>query len=672
MTNLLRTICCLNPECERPLNQNNQRFCSNCGVSLKLHLRNRYQPIKPLGKGGFGNTYLAKDIDRLNELCVIKQLTFHSNHPEIIKKAKQLFALEARQLQKLGQHPQIPTLLAYFEEDDYLYSIQEFIAGKNLFELVQNEGVFSEQEIIELLLDLLPVLQLVHSQNIIHRDLKPGNIMWREEDRKYVLIDFGISKAIEPGKIVSNGTIIGSQGYSPPEQIVRGQAFPNSDLFSLGVSCFYLLSKISPLDLWVDRGYSWLDNWQELIKIDLNPRLVIILDRLLQKDLDRRYQTAAEVIQDLREISEKTRQDTASISNALLERKIEKKSFSTKYLIALAIGVSISISGGFYGLYFYTKSSQKIVREIEKKQIFEIDRVNNVRINSFAEVWSLAVGSDRNIIASGNDRGSIELYNLNTGKLKKRLNLSDKNGKNITVRSLVLLPETNKLISGSSDGIIKIWNLDADRLEKELVGHLGTIWSLVISPDGQTLISSSEDENIIVWDLETGEPTFNSSKHSARVYSLAFSPDGKIFASSGHDNKIKIWDADKLKILNTLSGHKNAVRSIAISPNGEYLVSGSWDKTVKIWELKSGKLIHSLEGHTNRVVTVAFSRDSRTVFSGAIDNNIKVWNVEDGRLIGTLDRHSDWVLALASSLKENLLISSGKDGAIELWQYKYD
>ncbi len=665
-------ICCLNPECQQPLNQDDRQLCVTCQVPLKLRLRNRYQPIKPLGKGGFGNTYLAKDCDRLDELCVIKQLTFHSDRGAVVSKAKQLFELEARQLQKLGQHSQIPALLAYFEADNYLYLVQEFVDGKNLFEKVKTEGIFNQNQIETFLLDILPVLEFVHAQNVIHRDLKPGNIMWRDKDKKHVLIDFGISKVVNPSNTVSTGTIIGSQGYSPPEQILKGKVFPSSDLFSLGASCFYLLSGISPFNLWVDRGYSWLDNWQELIKIDLDSKLAAVLNRLLQKDLSKRYQNAGEVIKDLRnyapEFETKKTQDCSTLLDTSIERKIKKQYLVKQHFVPIAIGMTLALGAGFSGLYFLAdKNPQKAVIRVENKAKFSIERVNNIKINSAAEVWSLAI-SDRNIIASGSNNGAIALYNSLTGQLKNQLPSEHKN----VIRSLIFIPNTNRLISGDGDGIIKIWNLENLQLIKEFSGHFGSIWSLAISPDGETLISSSEDKNIIVWDLKNGEQTFNSAKHSARVYSVAFSPNGKIFASSGADNQIKIWDASNFKLLNTLSGHQNAVRAIAISPDGKYLVSGSWDKTVKIWELQSGQLIHTLEGHQNRVVTVAFSKDSQTVFSGAIDNSIKIWNVKEGKLINTLDRHSDWVLALASSQKDNLLISGGKDGAIELWEYKYD
>jgi serine/threonine protein kinase len=211
-----------------------------------------------LGGGGFGKTYLAEDIDKLNEKCVIKQFAPQTQNTYALNKAKELFAEEARRLKDL-KHPQIPQLQAYFDENDCLYLIQEFIDGENLLIELANKGNFNDRKIRELLLDLLPVLKIVHSQNIIHRDIKPENIMRRQSDGKLFLIDFGASKQLQG--TMRPGTVIGSFGYASLEQMEDRQVYPASDLFSLGASCFHLMSGIHPWNLWKTQGYSWVKEW---------------------------------------------------------------------------------------------------------------------------------------------------------------------------------------------------------------------------------------------------------------------------------------------------------------------------------------------------------------------------------------------------------------------------
>ncbi|MEM7726394.1 MAG: tetratricopeptide repeat protein [Cyanobacteria bacterium P01_A01_bin.45] len=288
--------CCLNSDCHNPPAPDGTKFCPNCGFPLVI-LRNRYRPIKTLGGGGFGKTYLAEDVDKLNELCVIKQFAPQLQGTAGLQKATELFEQEARRLQQLGEHPQIPTLLAYFREDDRLYLMQQFIDGQNLLEKLQQQ-TFTEKEIWDLLQSLLSILKIVHQQKVIHRDIKPENII-QLGDGKVVLIDFGASKLLTQSVIAGLGTMIGSFGYASLEQMHGGQSYPASDLYSLGATCFHLLSKIHPWELWKSQGYGWVEHWRKHLKQPVSEELGKIIDNLLKEDYHQRYQSAEEVLQAL-------------------------------------------------------------------------------------------------------------------------------------------------------------------------------------------------------------------------------------------------------------------------------------------------------------------------------------------------------------------------------------
>ena len=295
-------LCCLNPDCDRPINPDGNAHCQNCGVPIVHLLYNRFKVIEPIGRGGFGKTYLAEDTHKLSDRCVVKQLAYQGEGTRgVQQKVVQLFEQEAKQLQQLGENPQIPTLLAYFEEGGYLYLVQQFIEGNNLLKQLETQGKYSEEQIRPLLLDLLPVLQFVHDRGTIHRDIKPENIMLRRKDNKPVLIDFGVSKLLSQTVVAgaSVGTSLGSHGYSPPEQIKEGKAVYASDLFAVGATCFHLMSGIHPFHLWADYGYSWLNDWRKHISNPISAQLGTILDKLLQKEIQNRYQSAHDVLQDL-------------------------------------------------------------------------------------------------------------------------------------------------------------------------------------------------------------------------------------------------------------------------------------------------------------------------------------------------------------------------------------
>ncbi|WP_138501038.1 serine/threonine-protein kinase [Nostoc sp. PA-18-2419] len=295
-------ICCLNPNCENPQNPDGTNFCLSCGTKLIPLLRNRYRISAVLGRGGFARTYIAEDIDKLNEQCVVKQLVLSqfsgSQGTETHKKATELFEREAKRLKELGQHPQIPNLYAYFKEGEYLYLVQQFIDGENLLQELKQQGVFDEAKIRDFLNDLLSILLAIHEQEIIHRDIKPENIIRRHSDNKLVLIDFGVSKQKRDSN-TGLGTIIGSLGYAPIEQMQLGRVFPSSDIYSLGITCFHLLTNISPSSLWIKQGYSWTSNWQQHLKQQITHELELVIHKLLQENHEVRYQSAQAVLQDL-------------------------------------------------------------------------------------------------------------------------------------------------------------------------------------------------------------------------------------------------------------------------------------------------------------------------------------------------------------------------------------
>ena len=167
---------CLNNSCQHRENSSQDQFCQSCGS--KLLLRERYRAIKMIGEGGFGKTFLAVDNDKPSKPpCVIKQFFPSSQGTNSLEKATELFSQEASRLEELGQHSQIPALLAHFEQEGNLYLVQEYINGDNLAQELKTEGVFTEAKIRDLLLGLLPVVQFVHENNVIHRDIKPENII---------------------------------------------------------------------------------------------------------------------------------------------------------------------------------------------------------------------------------------------------------------------------------------------------------------------------------------------------------------------------------------------------------------------------------------------------------------------------------------------------------------
>jgi len=318
-------------------------------------LRNRYKIIRLLGRGGFGDTYLAEDGDLPNHpLCVVKHFQPKSTKPAVLPIARRLFHREAQVLYKLGKnHAQIPALFAHFEERGEFYLVQEFIDGDNLTKEIYPGHRLTEKQIKKLLTEILEVLAFVHQENIIHRDIKPQNIMRRRQDSKIILIDFGAVREISALTVNSQGqssltVIVGSPGYMPSEQ-AAGQPKLSSDVCALGMLGIYALTGIRPHELPKDptTGEVIWRNWANISK-----EMAMFLDKMVRYHFNERYQSAGEALLALELITRPQQQKQLALQPATTIQSIPtqlKSGFSRRQFIQIfgfmGAGFSLAIVG---------------------------------------------------------------------------------------------------------------------------------------------------------------------------------------------------------------------------------------------------------------------------------------------------------------------------------------
>ncbi|MEA5564228.1 protein kinase domain-containing protein [Anabaena sp. UHCC 0399] len=278
-----------------------------------LTLGDRYVIVRQIGQGGFGRTYLAEDINRFRELCVLKEFCPQVQTDYVLQKAEELFQREASVLYKL-QHPQIPRFREQFhinlEGKEYLFLVQDYIEGQNYSYLLNSrkqQGLrFTELEIKQLLQQILPVLDYIHSLGVIHRDISPDNLILRTFDQLPILIDFGGVKQVvaavasqyyQPGIAAPPpaATLLGKVGFAPPEQMQTGAVSPHSDLYALAVTAIVLLTGKQPQELVDNYNLSW--QWRR--EITLSPLLGQVLDQMLAPRPGDRYQSAQQVLEAL-------------------------------------------------------------------------------------------------------------------------------------------------------------------------------------------------------------------------------------------------------------------------------------------------------------------------------------------------------------------------------------
>jgi serine/threonine protein kinase len=270
-------------------------------------LQGRYQIVQSLGAGVFGQTYIALDADYPdNPKCVVKQIKVNSFESGYLDRLRLLFLTETETLKLLGGHQQIPKFIACFEENKRFYLVQEYIEGHGLTaELPINHEwgcLWSEREVVKLLVDVLTILEFVHSQGVIHCDIKPENLIRRAADGKLVLIDFGSIQSIDFGigaELPIYRIPVTSLGYIPPEQFID-ETQPNSDIYALGMIAIQALTGLEPLQLKPD-PYTNEIAWRSL-NTPVNDYLAAVLSQMIRYNYQDRFQSVTEVLRVLKQM----------------------------------------------------------------------------------------------------------------------------------------------------------------------------------------------------------------------------------------------------------------------------------------------------------------------------------------------------------------------------------
>lgn len=576
---------CLNPNCRKPENPPNHKFCSSCGA--KLLLRDRYRALAAIAQGGFGKTFLAVDEDKPSKSrCIIKQFYPQAQGTSNLQKAAKLFAQEAERLEELGKHPQIPELLAYFIQDNQQYLVQELIEGQNLAEILATKGAFTELQIRDLLTQLLPVLDFIHAHKIIHRDIKPTNII-RQSDGKLVLVDFGAAKLTKETTLMTTGTTIGSPEYVAPEQAM-GRAVFASDIYSLGVTCIHLVTNVSPFQLFESSAEGWA--WRQyLAQNPISYDLARILDKMSAPTTKNRYSSAAEVLQQL-----SPGQGIPRPANPVMVNQSPGGAFPA------GIPAGKATEGAWKCVYTFTGHA---------------DMVNSV-----------AFSPDGQLLTSGSNDGRIKLWHLRDG-----VELTTLGGRRWFYRlfnsvTAVALSSDGQTLASGINRNIKLWYLNEERELTTLRGHSGTVEALTFSPDGQVLASGGSDGTIKLWWVRDGQELRILPAHHHALTSLAFTPDGKILAShSASDNVIKLWRVKDGQLISGMTFFLGLVLAIAFTVDGQAIACGSQDETLKIWRLADGEELGMLRGHPSWVSAIAISPNGATIATGGRDKTIKIW-----------------------------------------------
>lgn len=274
-------------------------------------LDGRYQVNQILASGDWGRTYLAQDTRRPSQPdCMIQHVLPAASDEAYRYALRHLFVREAATLERLGEHEQLPRLLACFEDEQGLHLVQEFVSGDPL-NLALSPQPWHEEQVVQLLLECLELVAVVHSECCRHGDVRPANFIRRSQDGKLALINFGTGRDVHLSLMTLQGQsapsrVPNTQGYQPPEQ-VQGLPCLASDIYALGLIGIQALTGVQPLQLSHDSKTGEI-LWQPFGQVagsTLRHGLVAVLSRMVRADPTQRYPSAKEALQAVRLLAQR-------------------------------------------------------------------------------------------------------------------------------------------------------------------------------------------------------------------------------------------------------------------------------------------------------------------------------------------------------------------------------
>lgn len=680
-------ICCLNPNCPKPQNPSSEAVCQGCGTKLIAVLRGRYRPARLIGRGGFGRTYLAVDVDRLNSPCVIKQFAPQTQGTKSFQKAVKLFEQEAMRLHELGEHGQIPNLLAYFEHEQYLYLVQQMVEGKTLYQELQVTGPFSEDAVRVLLEELLPLLHFIHERGVIHRDITPSNIIRRKADQKPVLIDFGVAKQFSEAILYEPGTRIGTEGYAPIEQLRSGQAYPSSDLYSLGATCLHLLTGCRPEDLYNPLEGRWM--WEDRLKQQrqmINPDFARILNAMVTDLVSERYQTAQDVLRDLKRLPTLKGAVPGWMANAQGSSLFASLDQSPVSGPAEGVGLTIPTTTPPRMTVPPTRPPAPAPRsgvpsrppQIQSAPPPPLNKRLSASLPPQGSGWqcvrnltghtswvtTVAFNPKTPTLVSGSIDDTLRVWNWQTGQIIYTLE-----GHARGVNQVAIGAGGQVLASCGDDDLVRVWNLADGSLIHTLQGHLRDVTTVAIGVQGFLLASGSEDRTLKLWKLDKGNLLKTLTGSAGMIKTVALANSDRLLVSGGMDNKVRLWNLETGELIKVMAGHVNSVNQVAVSPDSQLIASASKDRTIRLWSVETGDLLHTLTGHTQEVNTVQFSPDNRFLVSGSSDGTLKIWDGKATEPTYSLMGHANPVYSVSIHLSNHLIASASADKTIKVWKW---
>lgn len=691
-----------------------------------------YRILRELGRGGMGLVFLAvRADDAYQKQVAIKLVSPNPLQPELVRRFRR-----ERQILADLDHPNIARLLdGGTTEQGWPYVVMEYVEGIPLTHYCWvNQLALSRR--LQLFLDVCAAVQYAHQNLIIHRDLKPANILVTQAG-VVKLLDFGIAKLLKPERQqatayeTQSGVLMMTPEYASPEQM-RGDALTTaSDVYSLGVLLYELLTGHLPYQLKshalpeiiravcesepllpsIRVGQSqtaprdFAAARPERLGIQLKGDLDNIALTALHKEAARRYSTVQQLSED---IGRHLAGELIFARQATLGYRVQRFVKRYRVVVAATALVLVTLLGGIAATLRQARVAQTHARANRRLAYAG-------QMHLATQAWELAnIGQLRELVEQSRPQpGEEDLRGFEWYYLWR---LAHRNGERFSlphpqeVWAVDYSPDGQRIASGCADNKLRVWNAASGQLLGEYSGHTAYIWDVAWSPDGRQLATAGEDGTARLWEAATGHElvVFKGHTHK-RVNAVAFSPDGKRLATGSRDGTARIWEIATGRELLTIQASASWVNTVAFSPDGRWLAtSHGAGTTLKLWnaatgreiraidvpttiwssafspdgktlavggktgtayllEVSTGKELAAFKGHRDEIKSVAFSQDGKMLATASNDRTIKLWDAVTGEEITTLKGHTGQVWSVVFSPDGKSLVTSDTENTVKVW-----